>query len=74
MVTEFCLSVMVFLSSSRPSRRFGKNNTEVSSEGLGRYSFPTGNRVGKFALYFAVFRISFTYRWELPSYSNILSS
>ncbi|KAK2535745.1 Sbf2 [Columba guinea] len=29
----------------RPNRRFRKNNTKVSSEGLGRHSFSTGNRV-----------------------------
>lgn len=61
------------LSFSRPNRRFGENNTKISSEGLGRHSFSTGNRVGKFALHFVIFRISFTYNWKihLPSCNNL---
>lgn len=61
------------LSFSRPNRRFGKNNTKISSEGLGRHSFSTGNRVGKFALYFVIFGVSFTYnrKVHLPSCHNL---
>lgn len=61
------------LSFSRTNRRFGENNTKISPEGLGRHSFSTGNRVGKFALHFAIFRISFTCGWRihLPSCNDL---
>lgn len=49
---------------NRVRSRSGENNPEISTEGLGWYTFSTGNWTGKLMLYYCTFMILFLfYLW-----------
>ena len=45
---------------NRVRSRSGENNPEISTEGLGWYTFSTGNWIGKLMLYYCILKWYFS--------------